>query len=79
VNAEWQDDLERAQADGKITVEDADVVREFGEFLDEAGPPPGQPGTDPERRKAAIRNHHELVMGPLPHPPYCFVCNEEKS
>lgn len=48
---------------GEILVEDADAIREFSEFLEEAGPTPKHPGHDPERYRAAIQNHREFVLG----------------
>lgn len=45
--AEWEDKIERMQADGTITVHDADEVRNFVSFLGEAkGPKTG--GTEEE-------------------------------
>jgi hypothetical protein len=42
---------------GEISVADADAVREFATFLREAGPMPGQPGADRERRLRALARY----------------------
>jgi hypothetical protein len=42
---------------GEISVADADAVREFASFLREAGPMPGQPGADRERRLRALARY----------------------
>lgn len=58
------EDILRQQLErGEITVEDADAVREFAEFLEEAGAHPNHPDHDPERLRAAINNHREFVLG----------------
>lgn len=41
--AEWEDKVERMQADGKITVHDADEVRNFASFLAETAGIPTSP------------------------------------
>ena len=55
------DDLEtslRNKLDrGEISIADADAVREFATFLREAGPMPGQPGADRERRIRALARY----------------------
>ena len=55
------DDLEtslRSKLDrGEISAADADAVREFATFLREAGPMPGQPGADRERRLRALARY----------------------
>lgn len=61
--SELEDALRRKLERGEITVGDADAVREFSEFLEEAGPIPGAEGHDPERYRAAINNHREFVFG----------------
>jgi hypothetical protein len=51
-------DLERMQADGQITTEDADEVRNFVSFLRECGPHHSSPDFDPKRFGDAYRKHY---------------------
>jgi hypothetical protein len=51
--------LERRQANGSITVGDADTVREFAEFLSEVGPPTSVDPEDRGRRRRALIKHAE--------------------
>jgi hypothetical protein len=63
-------DLERKlgdnAADGRITTEDADAVRTFGQFLAESGPPPAvgedgrraYPPGHPLHDREALRAHY---------------------
>lgn len=51
-------DLERLQADDRITPGDADEIRTFAAFLADAGPPPGRPGYDRARMLTALREHY---------------------
>ena len=55
---ESPDVLERMQADGRISPEDADEVRNFADFLKECGPYPGKPGSDRKRFREAYRKHY---------------------
>lgn len=50
--------LERAQADGRLSPEDADEVRNFAGFLEAAGPGPGRPGFDRRRFGQVYREHY---------------------
>lgn len=60
--------LDRACADGKMSTGDADVIREFAAFLSHPG---ARTGADPEDRRGAIAEHHDLVFGDRPHPAAC--------
>ena len=63
--------LDQACADGRLSVEDAEAVREFADFLAHPGSRPQAPA---EERRAAIAEHHDLVFGDQPHPAGCPGC-----
>lgn len=50
--------LERMQADGRITTNDADEVRNFADFLTAAGPAPKAAGFDRDRFATAYKEHY---------------------
>lgn len=56
--SDLHEQLERAQADGRISPDDADEVRRFAAFLTECGSKPGSPGYDKKRWWAAYRKHY---------------------
>lgn len=52
--------LERMQADGTITIDDADTAREFAEFLRKLGPKSDDSPEAIARRRRALIEHAEL-------------------
>lgn len=62
--------LDAACADGRMTTGDADTIREFADVLTAMG----QAGDDYQLRRKVIVDHHDFIMGPLPHPAGCPGC-----
>lgn len=57
---EFDQKIDRMEADGQITTSDADTVREFADLLREMGPRKGRPGHDPARTRKALIDHAEF-------------------
>lgn len=73
----FEEQLERAQADGRITPGDADEVRHFAGFLQalgDAGVPPRNAGRTPEQRRAFSEIYAEHYPGD-----YALAVAEEKA
>jgi hypothetical protein len=73
----FDEQLERAQADGRMSPEDADEVRHFADFLGAlgaAGVPPMNAGRTPEQRRAFSRIYAEHYPGD-----YARAVAEEKA
>lgn len=56
--AKFEDALNAAQADGRMSTGDADEVRNFADFLEAAGPAPGKEGYNRQRYLAALEKHY---------------------
>lgn len=52
--------LDRAQADGKVSADDADTVREFAEFLGKLPPHADRSSAAFAQRRRALVEHYEL-------------------
>lgn len=63
--ADLDEQLDGMCADGRITVHDTDEVRNFADFLESSGPPPGHPGFDRERFRAALLEHYPEELAKL--------------
>lgn len=55
--------LDQAVVEGRATREDADEIKRFAAYLEDAGPPPGHPDHNHDRAVAAFHKHYPEETG----------------